>query len=192
MSLPERQPAQMRAADSDREAVAERLREAAGDGRLTIDELEERLEAAYGARTYGQLEALVHDLPDAGVVAVPVTRETLHLSAPISDIKRTGRWRVPPLIVAKAGAGTVKLDFSEAILSGREVVVEAHAHIGSVVLLVPEGWAVDVDGVRSGVGAVKNRTLPAHTGAPLLRVYGGVGVGDVIVRHPRQSRWLPR
>jgi hypothetical protein len=59
MPLPEQ-----RAADSDREAAAERLREAAGDGRLVHDELEERLQAALSARTYGELEAVTADLPE--------------------------------------------------------------------------------------------------------------------------------
>jgi hypothetical protein len=53
-----------RASDSEREATADRLRVAAGDGRLDHDELEERLEAAYAARTRGELEALTADLPD--------------------------------------------------------------------------------------------------------------------------------
>lgn len=53
----------IRASDSDREHVAERLRHATSEGRLTRDELEERLEALYGARTYGDLDALVADLP---------------------------------------------------------------------------------------------------------------------------------
>jgi hypothetical protein len=54
----------LRAADADRERVAERLRTAAGDGRLSPDELEERLEVALGARTYAELDALVRDLPE--------------------------------------------------------------------------------------------------------------------------------
>lgn len=53
----------LRAADADRERVAERLREAAAEGRLTPDELEERLEVALSARTYSELNALVTDLP---------------------------------------------------------------------------------------------------------------------------------
>lgn len=52
-----------RAADADREAVAERLRIAAGEGRIDLEELDERLGLAYGAKTYGQLRALVADLP---------------------------------------------------------------------------------------------------------------------------------
>lgn len=55
--------AALRASDDDREQVAERLRKAAVEGRLDTDELEERLELALAARTYGQLEPLLHDLP---------------------------------------------------------------------------------------------------------------------------------
>jgi hypothetical protein len=55
--------ATLRASDADRELVAERLREAATEGRLFADELEERLGAALSARTYGELDALVADLP---------------------------------------------------------------------------------------------------------------------------------
>jgi hypothetical protein len=53
----------LRASDSDRERVADRLRHATSEGRLTADELEERLDALYAARTYGELDALVADLP---------------------------------------------------------------------------------------------------------------------------------
>ena len=56
-------PRHQRASDADREAVAEVLRRAAGDGRLTLEELEERLDSTYSARTYGDLEPIVADLP---------------------------------------------------------------------------------------------------------------------------------
>jgi hypothetical protein len=65
-----------RASDAEREAAADRLRVAAGDGRLDPQELEERLEAAYGARTVGELEALTGDLP-----------------APARAAERTSVWR---------------------------------------------------------------------------------------------------
>jgi hypothetical protein len=60
MALPEH-----RASDAERETAAERLRVAAGDGRLDPEELEERLESAYSARTVGELEGLTRDLPAA-------------------------------------------------------------------------------------------------------------------------------
>ena len=52
-----------RASDADREQVAGRLRHAMAEGRLGGDELEERLEALYAARTYGELDALLLDIP---------------------------------------------------------------------------------------------------------------------------------
>ncbi len=55
--------ASLRASDSDRQQAAERLRDATAEGRLSQDELEERLEALYAARTYGELDALFADLP---------------------------------------------------------------------------------------------------------------------------------
>jgi hypothetical protein len=53
----------LRASDADREQVAERLRQATGEGRLLAEELEQRLGAVFRARTYGELDALVADLP---------------------------------------------------------------------------------------------------------------------------------
>jgi hypothetical protein len=53
----------LRASDADREQVAERLRQATAEGRLMAEELEERLEAVFAARTYGELDAQVADLP---------------------------------------------------------------------------------------------------------------------------------
>ncbi len=53
----------LRASDAEREQIAERLRQAATEGRLLADELEERLGAALSAKTYGELDAVVSDLP---------------------------------------------------------------------------------------------------------------------------------
>ncbi len=55
--------ASLRASDSDREQVAERLHHAMAEGRLSEDELEQRLGVLYAARTYGELDALLADLP---------------------------------------------------------------------------------------------------------------------------------
>jgi hypothetical protein len=83
--------ATLRASDADREQVTERLRHAAMEGRLHDDELEERLGRAFTAKTYGELDPLVADLP------APVARR----AAP------PGRVRVPGLAVALAVALTV-------------------------------------------------------------------------------------
>src|SRR5437764_1208017 len=61
----------MRVSDSDREQAADVLREAAGQGRISLDELEERLESAYAAKTYADLAAVTHDLPASGRMPAP-------------------------------------------------------------------------------------------------------------------------
>ena len=60
-----READKLRAADVDREFVAERLRSALNEGRLSLAEYDERLAQAYSARTYGDLKGLLTDLPDA-------------------------------------------------------------------------------------------------------------------------------
>ncbi|HLK73561.1 MAG TPA: DUF1707 and DUF4190 domain-containing protein [Streptosporangiaceae bacterium] len=69
-------PEKMRACDTDRDRVAERLNVAYSEGRLSKDEFDDRLENAFSARTYADLDQLVTDLPDAhaAVVAAPVTK----------------------------------------------------------------------------------------------------------------------
>ena len=68
---------ELRVSDADRDRVAERLRAAAGEGRLTSDELEERLESAFSARTGTELEPLVADLPEPA--GAPPRRESRRL-----------------------------------------------------------------------------------------------------------------
>jgi len=59
----------LRASDADRDAVADRLREAHAEGRLTVEEFTERLDAAFVARTHGDLVSLTRDLPSPNVPA---------------------------------------------------------------------------------------------------------------------------
>ena len=63
---------EMRAADADRQAVADKLRTALDEGRLDLHEYDERLQQTYAAKTYGDLDQLLTDLPNAAPVAVPV------------------------------------------------------------------------------------------------------------------------
>jgi hypothetical protein len=67
---------ELRASHDDRDRVVELLRVSAGDGRLTAEELDERVGAALTARTYGELAALISDLPAApgSAVGVPAAK----------------------------------------------------------------------------------------------------------------------
>jgi hypothetical protein len=64
-------PASLRASDKDRESAAEVLREAAGEGRLSMTELDERLDAVYEAKTYADLEPIIRDLPHPAITPHP-------------------------------------------------------------------------------------------------------------------------
>src|ERR1700760_2455478 len=69
---------EMRASDADREQVVDRLRTALQEGRLDLQEFDERMQQAYAAKTYGDLDGLLTDLPvvapAATVAPVPERR----------------------------------------------------------------------------------------------------------------------
>jgi hypothetical protein len=72
----------LRASDADRDQVADRLRNAAAEGRIGFDELEERLSATLASRTYGELDTVVADLPGAQ----PARRRTALPASPVARI----------------------------------------------------------------------------------------------------------
>src|SRR6478672_5603177 len=74
----------LRASDADRERVAERLRQAATEGRILTEELEQRLEASFAARTYGQLDPLLADLPGRRLLVPARSRERIWLRPTIT------------------------------------------------------------------------------------------------------------
>ncbi|UGY93197.1 DUF1707 SHOCT-like domain-containing protein [Streptomyces gobiensis] len=187
---PRRNP-ELRASHADREAVAERLREAAGDGRIDLEELEERLERAFAAKTYGELEPLTADLPERADVIDPRTEEPLVLKSGAGDIAQNGYWVVPRRISAICRMGNIKIDFSQAECHQREVTLEINSGMGDVTIVVPHGWAVRPHGLRLTIGEVRNKaTDPPHPGAPTLEITGRAGMGDVKIRYP--NRWETR
>lgn len=110
---------ELRASHEDRDQVVEILRVAAGDGRLTAAELDERLEAALTARTHSDLAKLTADLPAAGLQGgIPQrARELVRIDHMGGNVKRVGRWVVPQRMEIHSVGGNVKLDFTDAVIT---------------------------------------------------------------------------
>jgi predicted membrane protein len=97
---------------------------------------------------------------------------------------------VPAEIIAECSSGSVKLDFTEASVPHREVIIRAKAASGSVVLIVPHDWVVVMDDVSSVSGSIVNKVggRPSPY-AQTLRVSGSVHSGAIKARYPRRSFW---
>ena len=181
----------MRAGDADRQAVVDRLSQAFVEGRLGYEEFHHRQARALEAVTFGDLKSLVADLPVGhGSRAAVAPVERLVLSAAVSTQRRTGRWRVPPIIEVTPAAADVKLDFRQAQSASDHVDVVVHGGLGSVVLIVTPRWAVDVELLRSPWGSVRNSARTSAPGASpeqrhTIVVSGSVGIGALVVRNAR-------
>src|SRR5689334_2544962 len=111
----------VRASDAERDATVDRLREAAAEGRLTFEELADRIELATNAVTRGELVPLTADLP-TGVTLQPVEPIRVRMSG---DIKRSGAWVVPAESSFRSYFGHVRLDLREATIATQEIRIDA-------------------------------------------------------------------
>jgi hypothetical protein len=199
---------QLRVSDADREQTAEVLRKAAGDGRITFDELDERLASAYAAKTYGDLATVTHDLPAPGpvppadIAPSPGQFPAARLGgtpgpavsvAVMSEAHRTGPWVVPPTYSAVAIMGSIRLDLREARFSQPEVTIQTFTLMGGVDIIVDEDVEVDVAGFGF-MGTFDHRAAgPGGPGAPRVRIVGFALMGGVNVKRspapsPRPGR----
>lgn len=194
-------PVALRASDADRDRIAEILREALAEGRLTAEEHAERVGAAYEAKTVGELEPLVRDLPvgarhaaapaparpyDASVR--PAVSEAESLVAVFAGATRKGRWRPRPRTNVFALFGGVDIDLTEAVFEQREIVVNVNCVFGSVEIKVPEN--VSVHGAGAGVfGTFDVRTSESpDPDAPVVVVRGTAVFGSVEAKTKRGKR----
>ena len=176
---------ELRVSYDDRDRVAEQLRVAAGDGRLTAEELDERLEIALTARTYAELARVTRDLPSAAgaVLDAPAPKDMVRIDCQSSVVERTGPWLVPCRMEIRVKSGVVTLDFTEAVVAQPLLPIDAEVGSGVLTLVTKPGIVVDLDevAVRSGKLEVK---APWGQDASVLRieVSGKVGSGMITAR----------
>ena len=142
------------------------LRNAAGDGRLTAEELDNRLEIALSARTVGELAALTEDLP-----AIPAAHghDLLVIEQHGGKYLREGRWQVPERIELRTQLCRVTLDFTQAAITSNLLKIETDMVHGKLLLITSPGIALDADGLNLTYSKLKLRSRN-HASDPHLRI----------------------
>jgi hypothetical protein len=176
---------ELRATHADRDRAVETLRVAGGDGRLTAEELDQRLEAALSSRTQGELAALTADL-SAGRPGLPAAKDVLEVKQEGSRYVRTGRWVVPRRIDLRTRLCHVTLDFAEAVITPGTLRIDLDMVHGKLVIVSAPGIEIDADGLTYS----RCKLRPARAGAdPRLRIElaGTLLHAKVIERWPRRG-----
>ncbi|MDE3719825.1 DUF1707 domain-containing protein [Nocardiopsis sp. N85] len=194
----------LRVSDAERHQVAEVLREAAAEGRITLDELDERLEAAFNAKTYADLEPITSDLPGSpgaptGPVPVvldnrPVDRvhpeDVMIVRSDGDSIVRKGRWQVPRRVEVRNKYGSTRLDFREADIPHGRIEVHLEISWGGADVILPERATAEVDVDTSWFGGMKvDADAIPRPPAPHFVITGTCHGGNLRVGHRRPFSW---
>lgn len=178
---------ELRASHADRDQVVEILRIAAGDGRLTADELDERLDAALTARTYRELAELTADLPAVRCAVAARPEDFLRIDCLGGYAQRSGSWVVPPAMDVSVVGGSVRLDFTEAVISGPALRIRATVRGGLLFLVTRPGIEVDAGHVSLVAGNVMVRPAARRRQPVILRIeMSGENVAGWLVAHSHQ------
>jgi hypothetical protein len=186
----------LRASDADREQAAAVLSSALAEGRLSVTEHSDRLDAVYEAKTHAEIAPLIDDLPAKDVVAaapprdvVPGSRRRQLVIAIFGGAVRRGRWAAEPRMHVLTVFGGSSLDFREAQLSQREITVNCMTVFGGVDIVVPLEMRVIDSGIAlfggrdTGPGSEES----ADPNAPVLRLTGLTVFGGLSVKHKRRK-----
>jgi hypothetical protein len=193
----------LRASHEDRDRVIEQLRVAAGDGRLTMAELDERIELASAARTYAELAVVIADLP-ADSAARPLAppappaqaKDVVRIDIGSGHNMRNGPWVVPKRMEIKVRSGHITLDFTEAVITEPVLSIDVEIGSGHLMVVTKPGIVVDADDISVRNGHVMVSTPWGNDVPPTLRVdvSGRLRSGHFMAgpRHRGFWQWLTR
>ena len=156
----------LRASHADRDRVVDMLRIAGGDGRLSAEELETRLESALSARTLGELARLTADLPDAPAAK---GKDVLVVEQHGGKYVRQGRWPVPARIELRTQECRVTFDFTHAVITSDVLRIDTDMVHGKLVIVGSPGIVIDTDGITFTYSKLKLRSTDAAAD-PRLRI----------------------
>jgi hypothetical protein len=183
----------LRASHADRDRVVDVLRIAAGDGRLTVEELDERVEAALSARTVGELAVLTADLPTEAA-GIPVeAKDVVRIEQRGGSARRGEGWVVPRRLEIESEWGDVTLDLSDAVITYDTLRIDLDMRGGVLKLVTRPGIVVDTDGLVLGFAKIKARSA-GEPGVPVelrVEIHGRKDFGRVVIR-PRRRAFVRR
>jgi Domain of unknown function (DUF1707)/Cell wall-active antibiotics response 4TMS YvqF len=176
-------PPAIRASDAEREAAVARLQTAAGEGRLALEELADRLERALSAATRAELKVLTADLPEQAAPAPPAAKARRWIVAIMGGADHKGRWRIASRCNVVNVMGGADLDLTGAVVEGAETEIRVFSLMGGSDIVVPDGVHVDLAGFAfmGGNSLLLEDAPPPPPGAPVVRVraYSIMGGTDV-------------
>lgn len=199
-------PRNLRASDADRERVAKVLHDSMAEGRLTVAELEERLSSVYAAKTIGELEPVLSDLPvdlqdlapgahpapvpgfqppDRRIGGRPVSHNAV---AVMSGVERHGAWVVPEKFNVVCVMGGAELDLTEAHFAAGEVTIQITAIMGGAEIRVPDDITVHVSGFGFMGAFVDEAHVTGAPGGPVVRITGFAMMGGVAVQRAKKRK----
>ncbi|MFZ2176761.1 MAG: DUF1707 domain-containing protein [Rhodococcus sp. (in: high G+C Gram-positive bacteria)] len=197
----------LRVSDAEREHVGELLQRAVGQGMLSLGEFTERMDTALAAKTRGELNAVLVDLPGIQLIsdftpppypARPYAPQPVAAPHPVpappprndvirgrmSSLRRTGPWNVPPSLAIETRFSTVDLDFTRAVMSTQVVHLVINDYGSTITLTLPPEATVDLNGLETVAANATNRVRTGPPIGPLhLVVHGKVRFGNVTARH---------
>jgi hypothetical protein len=182
-------PRELRVSDAERTHVVNVLQKAIGHGLLSLDEFTERTDIALAAKTRGELNGVLVDLPGLTHSAPesPIKEKPVELRANMSTLKRDGNWTVPRELVIYNRLGSTVLDFTEATIPHSEVRITLNCGGGSVKIFLPDRASVVTDAVRMTAGSIKDK-VGGGPGRPRFVLSGSVTAGSLVIRRPSYVR----
>ncbi|AYF79261.1 DUF1707 domain-containing protein [Nocardia yunnanensis] len=221
----------LRVSDVEREHVGRLLQRAVGLGMLSLGEFTERMDTALAAKTRGELNAVLVDLPGVRLVGQPAPAAPGwapaqprwmpqpryvqaqaqyaqgqahylpgHRMAPavpgnvirarLSSVDRKGSWQVPPTLMINSFMGSVKLDFTQAVMSTQVVEIHVNDTCASLELIVPAEATVDLNNIDLVASSAETKVRTGPPIGPLhIIVHGTLRFSSVTAKQPFAATW---